>query len=285
LLVAGAPPPRSRRFACGAPSPHAASRRSCLNNLPVEHRGEVPDDRRLGVGHRHAAARRARQRRNTAALDTARHDEPEKIEIGRHVQSEPVAGDPPRNADSNCTYLIGRDPRTGEPFDALTLQTEIGGGTDHDFLEVADIFVYIATIGPQVENWISDQLSGPVVGDVAAAPRLVHRDLPRGQHFGRRNQVRPGGICFDAERNYVRMFEKEEKIGNALSPALFYQRLLHIARGRVENDAKPPYFQLTHTLMVACRAVARSAEAGRVELVGLPAVARSAKAGRVGIVG
>ena len=63
---------------------------------------------------RDAPPRRAREGRHSAALDAARHDEPEEIEIGRHVERESMARNPARDAHANRTYLIGSKPRARE---------------------------------------------------------------------------------------------------------------------------------------------------------------------------
>jgi len=49
----------------------------------------------------------------------------------------------------------------------------------------------------------------------------MHLDLPRREHVRCRNQVGPRRIGFDAERDDVRMFEKEEKIRDLPGAPLF----------------------------------------------------------------
>ena len=97
-----------------------------------------------------------------------------------------MAGDPARDAHADCPNLIGADPRAGEPLDAAALQPEISRGSNHDLFEIAHVLVHVAPVGPQVDDRVADDLSGPVIGDVAAAARLVHLDPPRREQIRRR---------------------------------------------------------------------------------------------------
>jgi hypothetical protein len=90
-----------------------------------------------------------------------------------------------------------------------------------------------------------------MVCDVATAAGLAHLDAARGQELGRRDQVRPRNLGLDAERDDVRMFEEQEKIGYATGPPFLDERALHLMRDRIRDDAEPPNFQLTHPYMVA----------------------------------
>ena len=47
---------------------------------------------------------------------------------------------------------------------------------DQRFLDVAHVLVHVAPVGLQVEDGIADQLTGTVIGDVAAAAGFEHRD-------------------------------------------------------------------------------------------------------------
>ena len=173
-----------------------------------------------------------------------------------------MARNPARDAHTDRPYLVGANPRAREPRDARALDAEIAGRADHDVLEIAHVLVHVASIRMEIEDGIADHLPGTVIGDIAAAARLVHLDVPRGEQLGRGNQVRSRRIRLDAERNDMRMLEQEKDVGHTPGPPLFDERALHLAGHGVGNDAEPPDFQVTHTYMVACRAVAQSAKAG-----------------------
>ena len=64
------------------------------------------------------AAQQARERRDAALGNTARHDQIEVVEIGGDVEREPVARDPPRDADADRRQLVAPDPHARESLDA-----------------------------------------------------------------------------------------------------------------------------------------------------------------------
>ncbi len=136
-------------------------------------------------------------------------------------------------------------------FIARAFQAEIGGRANHDFFEIAHVFVHITAIGLQVDDRVADYLAGPVIGDVAPAARLVQLDLTGGEQLGRGEQMRPRRIGFDAKRDDVGMLEQEKEIGHVPGPPLLDERTLHIAGNGVGNHAQPPDFELAHASMVA----------------------------------
>ena len=100
--------------------------------------------------------------------------------------------------------------------------------------------MHIAPIWTQIHDWVADNLPGAMISDVATATRLVHLDVTRGQELGRRNQVRPRDPGFDTQRDHVWMFEEKKQIRNAARTPLLDERALHLMRGRVWDDPKPP---------------------------------------------
>src|SRR5262245_23393542 len=59
------------------------------------------------------------ERRHSPVRDAARHDELELIEIGRDVEGESVARDPPGDADADRRELAIADPCAREPRHAV----------------------------------------------------------------------------------------------------------------------------------------------------------------------
>jgi hypothetical protein len=84
----------------------------------------------------------------------------------------------------------------------------------------------VHAIGLQVDDWIPNNLSGTVVGDVAAAPRLVDLDAARREHRGVRTQVLPPSIGADSERDDVWMLEEQERVVDSTFLPVFDERLL-----------------------------------------------------------
>src|SRR6476659_4542793 len=108
----------------------------------------------------------------------------EVVDVGGDVEGKAVAGHPARNPDANRRQFVVPHPHPSEPLDTAGDEPVIGGGSDERFLEVPHIAVDIAAIRLEVENRVSDDLAGAVVGDVAAAAGLMELDLA-GSQFGR----------------------------------------------------------------------------------------------------
>src|SRR4051794_31867335 len=98
------------------------------------------------------------------------------LEVGRHVQRETMAGDPPRDADTDRRQLFVPDPHPGQAFDSAGLDPVVCGGADENRFQIAYVAVNVAAERIQVDDRITNDLAGAVVGDVAAAPRLVDGD-------------------------------------------------------------------------------------------------------------
>ncbi len=106
--------------------------------------------------------------------------------------------------------------------------------------------MHVLSIRPQVENRIRDELSGAVIGDVAAAARLMDLHAARLQHVGRRDDVRSRRIALHTEREHVGMLEQDERVGNAIGAAVLDERLLQREAVGVGDRAEPPDRQLAH---------------------------------------
>ena len=102
--------------------------------------------------------------------------------------------------------------------------------------------MHIAPIGAQIHDWITNNLSGAVVCDVAATTGLVHLDATRGEQLRRRNQMRPRDRSLRAERDDVWVLEEKKQIRNAAGAPLLDERALHLICRRVRDDAKAADF-------------------------------------------
>ena len=81
------------------------------------------------------------------------------------------------------------------PFDAARRHAEIRADANHQLLEIPHVGVHIAPIRLEIDYGIADELTGAVIGDVAAAPRFVHLDAPGREHLRRRDDVRSGAVA------------------------------------------------------------------------------------------
>jgi hypothetical protein len=187
-----------------------------------------------------APAEETRQRYHAAIGDAARDDQAEAVKIGCHVKRESMAGDPSRNPDANRRELLTADPYAGESLDAVSRDPVVGSRPDKDFLEIADVLVNVAAIWFQVDNRVADNLSRTMVGNVAAAPGLMHLDAARSKRFGGRQDVRAPAVAADAEREDVRMFDENELIVDPIAAPLIDERALQFERLRVRHASELP---------------------------------------------
>ena len=100
--------------------------------------------------------------------------------------------------------------------------------------------MHVAAIGIEVDDRIADELTGTVIGDVAAASGFVHLDAARGERVGGGEDVRASAVAAHAERHHLRMFEQQQRVGNAAGAAFFDQRALQRERVRVRHAPETP---------------------------------------------
>src|SRR4030095_5548674 len=103
------------------------------------------------------------------------------IEIRADVERESMARDPTRNANPDCTDLLGPDPRPGQPGDTPRRYSIVATRPNHHFLEVAHVLVDITSVWLEVEDGIADELTRTVIRDVSSTTRLVDRDPELGK--------------------------------------------------------------------------------------------------------
>jgi hypothetical protein len=99
--------------------------------------------------------------------------------------------------------------------------------------------VHVASIRPQIQDGIADELPGTVIGDVAAASRLVHFDSPCGERLGRCDQMSSCCVCLHPKGDDMRMLEQEKHVRDPPGSPLFDERALHIACNGIRNEAEP----------------------------------------------
>jgi hypothetical protein len=81
----------------------------------------------------------------------------------------------------------------------------------------------VAAARVQVDDRVTNELAGPVVGDVAAAARLVDLDPARSKHVRARQNVSASAVAAHAEGQDVGMFEQEQRIADDAGSAIFHQ--------------------------------------------------------------
>ena len=126
-------------------------------------------------------------------------------------------------------------PSTRSASDAV-----VGRCSNQDVFEVADVPVHIATVRLEIDDGIPDDLSGPVISDVAAAAGLVDFDAARRQRVCARQDVRPPAVAAHAQGQDVRMLDEQQRVGNPVCTPILHQRALQGERLAVRHQAETP---------------------------------------------
>jgi hypothetical protein len=133
-------------------------------------------------------------------------------------------------------------------LDPVCANAEVSRRPNHDLFEIADVSVHVTAVGAQIHDRVAHKLAGPVIRDVAAAPRFVGlHSAPTEQLLGR-NEVGTRSVQLHTERDDVRMLEQQQEIGNATGATLFHESPLHLRRSRIWHHAEMTDFQRAHEL-------------------------------------
>jgi hypothetical protein len=113
-------------------------------------------------------------------------------------------------------------PDAGSFADPLRHHAEVRAASNQNLFEETDEVhrpqvrsFFTRQISAKVDDGISNQLAGPVIGNVAAAVDLVHLNATAGQEQLTSEDVRAMRVA--AERYYRGMFEEEQRVVNLVS--------------------------------------------------------------------
>ena len=223
-----------------------AERSSHFTRKAVKDGGKCGNRRVFHLSHWDWPAKKLVQGCNPFVGDPARDNQPELIEVSRHIEREPVAGDPAGNPDADRRELFQParrfDPHAGEPLLPHGRDTERRSDANHDFLEVADISVHVEAVGPQIEDRIADELTRAVERHVSASARFEKLDTVSFERLRSREHVRAIVAGPDSERDDRRVLEQEELIGNPVGLPFLDELLLEFQRLGVSDDPEPTNF-------------------------------------------
>src|ERR1700677_1000700 len=99
----------------------------------------------------------------------------EITQIRRDVQREAVRGHPTADVDADGGDLTIAYPYSGEFGNARRFDSVVGESLDNRLLDAADVGADIALPIAQIEDGVAHQLTGAVIGHVAAAVRWIER--------------------------------------------------------------------------------------------------------------
>ena len=115
----------------------------------------------------------SRDRSHSLIRYSARNDHLEVAEISIHIQRESVACYPSRNSHSNRRDFFITYPNARKPYDAPAFNSVIRDRANQHFFEVAHVAMNVTAIRFEIDDGITDELTGAVIGDVSAAPGFV----------------------------------------------------------------------------------------------------------------
>ena len=224
--------------------PGVSSRCRRQDARTIEDVAKMRDDPVLDIAACHLPPQKALERGDAAIGDPARHNQAEVVEVGGHVERKAMTGDPARETNADCRQLIATHPRAGEPFDAMRRDAVIACCANQNLFEVANVPVNVAAIGLEVDNGVADELTGAVIGDVAATSCFVDVDASSCQLIGRREDVAAPAVPPHAERQDVRMFEEEQQIVHLASLPFIDERALQRECVVVRDEPERPNLKL-----------------------------------------
>ena len=136
----------------------------------------------------HVVSEQFLERRDAVVRDSTRDDEAEEVEVGVHVEREPVARNPARDAHADGANLpvacVSTQDTDSHRCGGLSLKSRKPGSSA---LEIAHILMNVTTVRLEVDDWIADELSRTVVPTSRPAPFPAPRPLwPRGRPALRR---------------------------------------------------------------------------------------------------
>src|SRR5260370_23084888 len=115
---------------------------------------------------------------------------------------------PASDSDSYRRDFSIADPDSGQAGATVRVEAELAERFDHRVLETAQIAGHVAGVSFELQNWVTDQLPGTVIGHLAAARDAV------GWHVGRiRDDKALVGAA--AEGEDVLMLHQQERVANS----------------------------------------------------------------------
>jgi hypothetical protein len=143
--------------------------------------------------------------------------------------------------------LGAADIDAGGAFEACRRDSVAGQQVDHRLFDAIDQAAHRKFAPAQVEQQVGDDLAGAVIGDLAAAIDLHHRDADVLEQMLR--------LARQALREYRRMFAEPEFVGSV--GVACSGELLHRGEGRRVVDAAQPSDDHSTTFTIGCAVSSR----------------------------
>src|SRR6185436_12046613 len=194
-------------------------------------------------GHRHDTSEQTLDGCHASVGDATRNDQLKVPEVGANIQREAVARDPSADSYANRRDFffasLRSNPDARAPRQAAALDATLAERDDQGLLDVTDVAMDVATVGPQIEDRVADELTRPVVRDVAAAAGLGNRVAFGRQELRRRNDVRVLAACLDAKCDDRWMLEQQQGVADRTAAAFFDKPRLQFQTRTVLDEPQP----------------------------------------------
>jgi hypothetical protein len=145
-------------------------------DVAIEYFSEMPSRCRGNFAEINFAPKNSRDRSHAFIRYPARNNHLKEFQIGVHIERESMASYPSRNSHSNRRDLFIAHPNASKPLDAPALNPVIRNRANQYFFEVAHVAMNITAIRFEIDDWITNELPGAVVSDIAAASGFVDFD-------------------------------------------------------------------------------------------------------------
>ena len=238
-------------------------------NLALEYKTEVAGDGFRDGFEIEFATEFTLHRGDRLCRNAAGDDQVEVTEVGVDVEREAVRGNEAGDVDADGGKLgFGFSPDAGEAGDTLGRDSEVRAGADENFFETTDEFDHAeglakgrrvpnifgsvkaslrlagadedvrrsTSVSTKIEDWVADDLTRAMEGNVSAAIAFEKFDATLGKEFLRRDYVRGFGVA--AKRDDWCVLEQEQDIADFSFFTKDDELLLQIETGDVVNGAE-----------------------------------------------
>src|SRR5262249_1805668 len=198
------------------------------------------------------------KRSGLTPADAAGHDQIKVPQVRGYVVGKPMRRHPTADVYSDRRQLFRRipfaHPDPGLPFRAPRTELKICRSPNHCLFELTDIPNHISLDRAEVQNRVANNLSRPVIGNVAAARGLKVFDAFLAQHLLACQQIRALPVA--AERNYMRVLAVEQHVLDCAGFAGGNDTLLQFPRRGVTDQSCINHQTTAHKSPMTNRAAA-----------------------------
>jgi len=139
-------------------------------------------------------------------VEAARIDSAKVAEVGRDVERDAVKCHPPAARDPDRGEFASASPNACLSILATGIDIKTLQRLDDAILKTAQELVKVALTVAKFDDWVGDQLTGAVIGDVATSFDFEDLNVARRDHVCR-------GIAASPECDDVGMLDEKERVG------------------------------------------------------------------------